>query len=176
MAALGAFGATSQFSVIVNRTSVTGTPVRGHGATKVPRAAKGDDYFGSMMMMTSASASGGDGGVAGSLSEVQRGAPSVMSRGCSDRISHILCPPRARARRARRQAEAHRPRRAARPARAAWTALRLLADVADSIFRGDDGARAIGTTDDDGAGRAQPATGSRRQRSPNSAALTWIRN
>jgi hypothetical protein len=38
--------------------------------------------------------------------------------------------------------------------------------------RGDDGARAIGTTDDDGAGRAQPATGSRRQRSPNSAALT----
>jgi hypothetical protein len=53
----------------------------------------------------------------------------------------------------------------------------VLTDVADSILvisvRGDDGARAIGTTDDDGAGRAQPATGSRRQRSPNSAALTW---
>src|SRR5271156_553758 len=39
-------------------------------------------------------------------------------------------------RRRRRQAEAHRPRlrRAARPARAAWTALRLLANVADSIL------------------------------------------
>ena len=44
MAALGAFGATSQFSVIVNRTSVTGTPARVHSATKVPRATKGDDY------------------------------------------------------------------------------------------------------------------------------------
>src|SRR5271154_4280322 len=38
--------------------------------------------------------------------------------------------------RRRPQAEAHRPRlrRAARPARAAWTALRLLANVADSIL------------------------------------------
>jgi len=52
--------------------------------------------------------------------------------------------------RARGVAPADRP---ARPARAAWAALWLLADVADSILRiadrGDDGARAVGATDDD---------------------------
>jgi hypothetical protein len=44
-------------------------------------------------------------------------------------------PPRARERRARRQAEPDRPRlrRAERPARAAWAAQRLLVDVAISV-------------------------------------------
>jgi hypothetical protein len=55
-----------------------------------------------------------------------------------------------RAREARRRFQRARP--AERPARVAWAALRLLADVAISFFaesvRGDDGARAVGATDD----------------------------
>jgi hypothetical protein len=51
-----------------------------------------------------------------------------------------------------RRAPARRAWSAARPARAAWAALRLLTDVADSILVisvwGDDGARAVGATDD----------------------------
>ena len=64
------------------------------------------------------------------------------------RINHCGCG-HARARGARRF---QRARPAERPARAAWATLRLLADVAISFsrnsVRGDDGARAVGATDD----------------------------
>jgi hypothetical protein len=46
-----------------------------------------------MMMMTSASASGGDGGVAGSLSEVQRatGSSTAIAKFCSTEVRSAAC-------------------------------------------------------------------------------------